>query len=48
MLNLQAEQVNLTAALCERPTNSLGHSQEETYPSEHEGLSQASQMLTRG
>lgn len=48
MLDLQAEQINLTTTLSERPTDTLSHSQQEIYTPEHERLSQASQMLTRG
>lgn len=48
MLDLQAEKINLTTTLSERPTDSLSHSQKESYPPEDERLSQASQMLTRG
>lgn len=48
MLDLQAEQINLTTTLSERPTDSLSHSQQETYPPEDERLSQVTQMLTQG
>lgn len=47
MLDLQAEQINLTTTLSERPTDSLSHSQQETDPTEDERLSQVSQMLTQ-